>query len=145
MAYQVKTYMNKLIPTIMVDASALEASKEMLSKHRGYLIVLEKGRPNGILTERDLVRKVLAMEKDPRKVTASEVMSAPLITVDPDSSIEDAVGLMAKHGIRRLPVVREGILYGMFSARDLAQHFQEYEDRVTRDIIRGLSFVSLPF
>ena len=59
-----------------------------------------------MITERDLVQKVMAGEMDPSKVKVSEVMSTPLITVDPDATLEDGVNLMAKHGIQGLPVVR---------------------------------------
>lgn len=73
------------------------------------------------------------------------LMSQPLVTVDPDATVEEAMKIMAKHGIRKLPVVRDTILYRIFTARDLAKHFHEYEDRVAREKIRGMSLFSLPF
>ena len=145
MSYLIKDYMIKEIATIDVENSAAEASKMMLDKVVGYLIVLENGQPAGIVTEKDLVLKVMAKEKEPSKVKASEIMSTPLITIDPDATVEDAVKTMVQHGIRRLPVVRDSIIYGMFTSRDLAKHFNEYEDRITKDIIRSMSMVSLPF
>lgn len=145
MSYRVRDYMRKDFPTVDIEASAAEASKTMAEKGFGCLIVLRKSAPVGIVTERDLVMKVMAKGKDPSETRVSECMSAPLITVDIDASIEETVQTMAKNGIRRLPVVHGSIIYGMFTARDLAKHFNEYEDRVTKDIVKNMSIISLPF
>lgn len=134
MSYRIKDYMRRDIAKVDVESSAVDASKLMPEKSVGYLIALKNDQPVDIVTERDL-----------SKTKVSEFMSAPLITIDVDASLEDAVKTMLEHGIRRLPVVRGSIIYGMFTARDLAKHFNEYEDRVTRDIIRGIAFISLPF
>jgi CBS domain-containing protein len=132
----VKNYMRKDISTISTEASATEASKTMSTDKVGYIIVLDKGRPVGIVTERDLVRKIMAEEKSPKETKISECMSSPLISIDPDKSIEEAVETMKKHGFRRLPVVKNNIIYGIFTARDLVDHFEEFEDKLTRDIVR---------
>jgi len=143
MVYRIKDYMRSDIATVDVGDSALAVSKVMLEKGVGQIIVLEKAQPAGIVTERDLVLKVMAKEREASNVKVSEVMSAPVITIDPDASLEEAVKIMAEHGIRRLPVVRDHIIYGIFTSRDLAKHFNEYEDRVARDIVRHC--ISLPF
>jgi CBS domain-containing protein len=132
----VKNYMRKDISTISTEASATEASKTMSADKVGYLIALEKGRPVGIVTERDLVLKVMAEEKNPKEVKISECMSSPLVTIDPDSHIEEAVETMKKHGFRRLPVVKNDIIYGIFTARDLVDHFEEFEYKLTSDLVR---------
>ena len=145
MVYLVKDYMRKDIATVDIETSAVEVSKIMSKKNVGYLIVLDKGQPAGIVTERDLVQKVMAKEKNQSKTVVREFLSTPLITVDPDATVEEAVKTMAKCGVRRLPVVRNNIIYGMFTARDLAKHFNEYEDSVSRDIIKHMALFSLPF
>lgn len=132
----VKDYMRKNISTISTEASAAEASKTMSTDKVGYIIALEKGRPVGIVTERDLVLKILAKDKNPNEIKISECMSSPLVSIDPDKSIEEAVETMKKHGFRRLPVVKNNIIYGIFTARDLVEHFDEFEDKLTRDIVR---------
>jgi CBS domain-containing protein len=137
--------MRRDIATSDAEASAFEASKIMLEKDIGYLIVLEKGQPAGIVTVRDLVMKVMAKGEDPSTVKISEIMSAPLVAIDPDATVEDAVETMVKHGIRTLAVVRDSILYGTFGARDLARHFNEYADRAARDIVKSMARISLPF
>lgn len=138
-SYRIKDYMVKDVVTADVEDSAVEASKTMLSKGVGSLIVLEKGRPKGIVTERDLVQRVMGKDIDPAKIKIAEVMSRPLITVDPDAFIEEAVKIMVDNGICRLAVSRNDIIYGIFTARDLIQHFNEYEDKLTRDIIKNVS------
>jgi CBS domain-containing protein len=145
MSYPVKSYMSRDIATVGVNDSAVAASKLMMEKGVDYLIVLEKGQPTGIVTNQNLVLKIMAKERDPSQVKVSEIMSQPLITIDPDATVEEAVETMVQHGIRRLPVVREDIIYGMFTTRDLAKHFNEYERKVSEDIIRSMSMFSLPF
>ena len=132
----VKNYMRKDISTISTEASATEASKTMLTDKVGYIIVLDKGRPVGIVTERDLVLRVTALDKSPKETKVSECMSSPLVTIDPDKSIEEAVETMKKHGFRRLPVVKNNIIYGIFTARDLVNHFDEFEKKLTMDFVR---------
>jgi signal-transduction protein with cAMP-binding, CBS, and nucleotidyltransferase domain len=144
MSYRVKDYMSRDIVTVNVGVSALEASKLMAERGIGYLIVLEDAQPTGIVTERDLVMKVMAKEKDPSKTKVSEFMSAPLITIDLDANVEDAVKTMAKRGIRRLPIIRDNIIYGVFTTRDLTKHFSKYEDRVMRDIINAQALYGTP-
>lgn len=132
----VKEYMNKNFASIDSKASILETSKKMVEENMGYLIVLKRGMPAGIATEKDLIVKVMAAGKDPKDVEVSQVMSSPLVTIDPDENLEAAVELMKKHHFRRLPVVKGNIIYGVFTARDLVEHFDEVEDQLTRDIFR---------
>jgi CBS domain-containing protein len=142
MTYRVKDYMDKSLSTINAEASVFEASKMMTEDKRGYLIVLERDQVSGIVTEKDLVRKVMAKGADPVKVKISEVMSTPLLIVDPDETIENAVKTMAENKVRRLPVMRTGILYGIFGDRELALHFNEYEDMITRDMLKHMTMYS---
>ena len=142
MTYKVKDYMEKSIASIDAEASAFEASKMMTEDQRGYLIVLQRDQVLGIVTEKDLLRKVMAKGADPLKVKISEVMSTPLLVVDPDETIENAVKTMAENKVRRLPVMRTGILYGIFGDKELALHFNEYEDAITRDMLRHMTMYS---
>ena len=140
MSYHIKDYMSKDVVTIEMSESALAASKLMTEKEIGYIIVVSNSKPTGMITERDLVMRIMAKEKDPSKVKVSEVMSAPLITIDLNASVEDAVNMMAKYKIRRLPVVGENRIYGVFTTRDLTKNFSKYEDRVTRDLVGAQDF-----
>ena len=138
MAYVVKHFMSKEVPTIEEQASVTEAAKVMdkTADHKGFLLVLKEGRPVGIVTEHDFAKKVLACELDPAKVAVGEIMSSPLITVDPDDDLLKAAEIMKKNDIERLPVVKEGIIYGVLTARIIAQRFSEYVDRSVKDITR---------
>jgi len=129
--------MSKEVATIDIGSSATEASKSMAESNTGYLVVLEKGKPKGIITDRDITMKVVALEKDPSKIKVSEFMSSPLITTDPDTHVDDTVELMIKYNIGRIPIVKNNILYGIFGADELVHHFDELEDKLSRDLIRA--------
>lgn len=139
MSYAIKNYMEKEFQTIDENAAVIEAAKQMSQdegRYRGYLIVLNKGSPIGIVTERDLVNKILAQGVDPSKTKVSEVMSAPLITIDPEEDLLKAAELMQQKGVRKLPVVRSGIIYGIITADDIAQKCGTYVDKTIKDILR---------
>ena len=82
---------------------------------------MEGVEAKGIVTERDLVRRVMAMKK-PFDTKVSEVMSNPLITIDQDAQLRDAARLMVKYKIRRLPVTKENMLVGIIATNDFARH-----------------------
>jgi CBS domain-containing protein len=132
----VRDYMRKDISTIDIDDSVFEASKMMSSDKVCYIIVRDNNQPAGIVTMNDLVLKVMAEDKDPKTVKVSECMSSPLITIDPDRSVDEAVETMKKHGLKRLPVVKNDTMYGIFCVKDLIEHYDEFERKLVTDIIR---------
>lgn len=136
MSYAVKSYMNKTVNTIGEDVTVTEASKAMAEKKSDYLLVLKEGKPTGIVTQDDFVNKVLAKEANPSTVKISSVMSKPLITIDPDEDLLKASESMREHNIRKLPVVRNGIIYGIITATDIANRCGTYVDKSIKDIIR---------
>ena len=141
MSYQVKNYMIKEINTINLDATVAEAAKVMAAdkSYEGYVIVLKKGEPVGIVTERDVINKALAKDLDPSKTKVSEIMSTPLRTVDPDDDLLKASKLMREHNVRKLVVMRDEIVYGIITTKEIAQRCGEYVDRSIKDIIRWSS------
>lgn len=140
-AYLVKHYMSEEVPNIESNVSVVEAAKEMRKIGRGFLIILKNGHPAGIVTERDFVNKVIADELNPAKISVGEIMSSPLITVDPDEDLVKASELMKTNKIRRLPVVKDGIIYGVLTAQDISQRFVEYLDKSSRDIMRWCTII----
>ena len=136
MSYLVKHYMRKDVPTIDAGSSVTDAAKAMTQAGRGFLIVLRNDQIAGIVTRDDLVSKIMAEEKDPTKVTVAQIMSSPVITVDPDQNLTEAAEIMHKNNVRRLPVAKDEILYGIITAMDVAQHCGEYADKAVRDILR---------
>ena len=117
--------MTRRVVTIPSTATAQEASELMDRENIGSLVVVEEARPVGIITERDLVRKVLARRRDPKEVKVSEIMSRPLIYVTPDAFLSEAAGLMGRHNIRRLPVIEGDRLVGIITMYDVIRHYRE--------------------
>jgi len=118
---KVAEIMSKNIVTIEGGATVLFAARLMEEKNVGGLPVADAGNPVGMLTERDLVRRVLARGLDPNKVTVNEVMSSPLVSIPPDAFVEDASDLMVRHKVRRLAVIESGRLVGIVTGTDLAR------------------------
>jgi CBS domain-containing protein len=120
----VSEIMSKDIAVIELDLgpTALDVAKVMAKSRAGAVIVLKKGKPAGIITERDLLKKVAARNKKPEEVGAKSVMSSPLVTVRAFDSVDTAAEIMSKRGIKRLPVVEDdGSLAGMLSVTDFAK------------------------
>lgn len=96
-----------------------EAISIMAEKEIGALLVMQEGHPVGIISERDYTRKVILKDKSSKATRVSEIMTSELVTVDSHAHIDDCVALMNEHHIRHLPVIDEGVVVGMLSARDL--------------------------
>jgi CBS domain-containing protein len=117
----VKEFMTTNVITIDVNRTVLEAAKLMHQQDKGDLVVMDGVEAKGIVTERDLVRRVMA-EKKPLDTKVSEIMSKPLITIDEDSSLRDAARTMVRYKIRRLPVTKKNVLVGIIATSDFARH-----------------------
>ncbi|NIQ07567.1 MAG: CBS domain-containing protein, partial [Candidatus Korarchaeota archaeon] len=121
MSLEVEDVMVEEVVTIDEEATVKEAV-ELMNKHEiGCLIAMKKEKPSGILTERDLLRRVLAKSKDPEKTKVWEVMSKPIVVGKPKMEVEDAVKLMFKMKIKKLPVVEKGRLRGLITLTDLVR------------------------
>ena len=118
--------MTRRILTTSPTATAVEAARTMREAKVGALLVAEATRYIGIISESDLVRKVLAAERDPTRVLVSEVMMAPIISIEIDRSAHDASDLMAERAIRHLAVMEDGQIVGMLSVRDLLRYFKNW-------------------
>ena len=118
---KVSAIMTKDVVTIEGGATVLSAARFMEQKNVGGLPVSDSGKPVGMLTERDLVRRVLAQGHDPNAVRVGEVMSTPLVSISAESFVEDAADLMIKHKVRRLAVIEDGKLVGIVTSTDLAR------------------------
>jgi len=134
----VKDYMTKKVNTIDCDVKVTEAAMAMAAdeKREGYVICLIKGKPAGIVANIDIVNKVVAKKLDPSKTRVEDIMSTPLVTVDPDDDLLKASGLMREHNVSKLGVIRDDVIYGIITANIIAQRCGEYVDRSVRDIIR---------
>ena len=102
------------------ELDVAHCTKVMLNKKVGSLLVVKDRKLVGIMTEKDIVSKVVAKGKDPKKLKVQDVMTTRLITVAPDTDILEATKLMKKKDIRRLPVVaKDGELIGMMTVKDM--------------------------
>jgi len=98
-------------PKIIAPSSNIREAASIMNKNRiGSLIVTNEKKVIGIITERDILAKVTATNKLPSKVLVEEIMTPKVITISPDQYIDDAVYLMLKHKIKKLPVVEENKL-----------------------------------
>lgn len=136
----VKDIMTKKVYTLDKDKSVKEAAKVMQTNDISSVLVQSEGAIIGIVTERDIVRKIVAEGFDPSKVMLQDIMTSPLIVVSPDASIEEASKLMVTFGVRRLPVIQEGMLVGIISAADIAGHLAK-EKRYQDDILNAVARV----
>ncbi len=138
MVSQVKKYMTKTVNTLDYNAMVMEAANIMAADkdYEGYVIILQKGKPIGMVTERDLVNKVIVGGLDPVKTSVADVMSTPLVTIDPDDDLLKATQVMKDRNVRKLVVVRDEIIYGIITAKKISQNVQDYVDRSIRDIVR---------
>jgi len=135
-SYLVKDYMTKKVLTMTESGTAEDAAKVMADDElaQGYVIILEKGRPMGIVTQKDLVVKILATGTTP-KTKITKIMTSPLKTIDPDEDLVTACSRMREDNIQQLAVIRGGILYGIITTRDIAHKIGMYVDKSTRDFI----------
>ena len=116
----VKDIMSSPVVTLAEDAASNSVATLMDENDLGCVIVTNKaGKPIGIITERDLVIRVLAKNLVPDAVKAKEIMTSPLVTIQPDATISEAARRMSRLDIRRLGVVYKGNLVGLISSKDI--------------------------
>ena len=116
----VRDVMSSPVVTLDEDETANKAAVNMDMKDLGAVIVTNKaGKSIGIITERDLVIRVIAKNLKPDTVKAKEIMTTPLVTVEPEATISDAARRMTRLDIRRLVVIYKGNLVGIISSKDI--------------------------
>ena len=115
----VKEVMVHEVKTIEEDESVQEAAKEMIKWHVGSLVVVKKTRLCGIMTEDDIIEKVVSVKKDPSKVEVKEIMSKEVIMIGPEEDIDYAIEIMKSKHIKKLPVVSGNRLIGIVTPMDI--------------------------
>jgi len=116
----VRDVMSSPVITVKEDDTVDKVAK-LMDQHRigSVVVVKDADEPVGVITERDIVRKVVAKDELPSEIKAKDIMSTPLIVIDADESVKEAARMMAKFDIRRLIVMHKGRMVGIVSARDL--------------------------
>jgi CBS domain-containing protein len=120
MAKSVRNTMTENPRSIGASASVVEAARLMREEHIGSLPITDDEQLVGMITDRDITMRVVAEAADPEMTSVGDVYSRDLITVEPDEDLEDALQLMARHQVRRLPVVENGVLVGIVAQADIA-------------------------
>ena len=126
MGQNIKDVMTSDPRTIDADKSVAYAAKMMRDEDVGLAPVVEGDKLIGMLTDRDIAIRVVAEGKNPEQVTVREVASQQVVTIDPQQDLDEALRIMAKHQVRRLPVVEEdGRLVGVVAQADVAREGYE--------------------
>ena len=117
----------RTIISIDAKAKAKEAARLMVEKRIGSLIANRDGLPFGIVTERDMLEKIVAQSADPSKLTVQEIMTAPLATIDASASLIDAARKMVEKQLKRLVVTEHDKIIGIVSQTDLVQSMTDFQ------------------
>ena len=136
----VRTIMERKVLVVDLNSSARDCARAMSKRGVSSAVVVQSGTALGIVTERDLVSKILSDGLDGTKVLVRDIMSTPLITVAPDATVAKAAEVMAEYRIRRLVVIDgNGALAGIVTAGDVARLIAErhgYQDATFNAIAR---------
>jgi len=117
----VRDAMSTNIKTVRVDDNVLDAVKKMNKFRIGSIVVVSGSRPVGIITERNILERVVEPGLDPLVVKAKDVMSSPLITIEPNAPLEEAAKMMIRRSIKKLPVLDNERLLGIITTTDLVR------------------------
>jgi len=133
---QVREVMTSNPESCSPQASVVDAAKVMAKEDVGPIPVVDSGRLVGILTDRDIVVRVVAEGRDPQSTSVGDVASAELATVSPDEDLDRALHLLTEQQVRRLPVVEGETLVGVVSQADIAR---QGDDRTTGQVVEQIS------
>ena len=113
--------MTRSVITLEANTTVKRAVEVMDKEEIGCLVILLAGKPVGIVTERDLLKRVLLERRDPVTTQVSSIMSSPLIFGQPEMRIQDAVDLMVTRRVKKLPIMEEGHVLGLMTLTDIAR------------------------
>jgi len=112
------------------DVPVAKIIKHMELSRVGSVVITSEGKTIGIIVDQDIAAKVILKDINPDEMKAKEIMSSPVITVEADAPVEDVSGIMARKGMRRLPVIEHGVLVGIISIRNILtgkpEHVKKY-------------------
>ncbi|TRO53233.1 CBS domain-containing protein [Candidatus Bathyarchaeota archaeon] len=117
----VRDVMTKNIKTVKPDETVHAAVQKMNKFDIGSVIVVSSGRPVGIITETNIMRRIVEPRMDPATVWTKDIMSSPLTTIDENAAVEEAAKMMADKRINRIPVIKGDKLVGLISSTDIVK------------------------
>lgn len=127
------------VVTIEPDATVFATIARMVEQNVGAIIVSERGEIRGIFTERDYLRRIALQGRSSRTCLVRDAMTAELITVNPETTVDECLNLMTKNKIRHIPVLREGELAGIVSIGDCVRQVSEEAQNHAEDLERFVS------
>lgn len=127
----VKDVMTKNVITIESSEPTKKVADVMGKYDIGCLIVMDDGKPVGIITERDMIKRVLLQFRDPRITRVDDIMSTPLIALTPETTLNEALQLMNERRIKKLPVVEDHQLIGLLTLTDVVRSTAYFEHVIT--------------
>jgi CBS domain-containing protein len=137
MGQSIREVMTSAPCTIEAGESVAYAAKMMRDEEVGLAPIVEDDKLIGMLTDRDIAIRVVAEGRNPDEVTAGEVASKQVVTIDPQQDVDEALRIMAKHQVRRLPVTGDdGRLVGVVAQADIAR---EGHDKQTGELVQEIS------
>mgnify|MGYP005626324137 CR=1 FL=1 len=122
---QIRDIMEKDVITIENGKTAQDAAKIIAEKDISFLVILNEGKPQGVLSESDFVRKIAVEDKKASEIKISEIMSYKFRSVEPTTTIEDAIQKMLNNNIRRLLILDNEKLVGVITQTDLASYLRD--------------------
>lgn len=125
MTKTIREVMTPKVQAVREEQPLIEAARLMKTEDVGSLPVVQDGRLVGTLTDRDIVLRAVAEGADMKAVRVGDIASRETVTVSPDQELDEALSLMAKHRVRRLPVVENGALVGILAQADVALEAKE--------------------
>ncbi len=117
----VRDIMSRNVKTVRPDDTALDAVRKMNKFRIGSVIVVHSGRPTGIITERNILQKIVEPRHDPANIRVKDIMTTPLITIDPHTAVDEAAKIMAAKTIKTLPVVDKNKILGIVTSSDIVR------------------------
>ena len=134
---KVKECMCKEVACVKPDSKITDVAKLMLNKHVGCIPVCDNNKVVGLVTDRDLILRSLAYEKDIKQTPVSEVMTTKVFNVSPDAEVSEASKIMCDCQIRRVPVVENDVLVGIITVGDLANN-ENVTSKEVSDTVEGI-------
>lgn len=117
----VRDAMSKAIRSVRPTSSAHEAIEKMVKFNVGSILVMDGDKLHGIITERDIIVRIAEECMDSRSVQAKDIMSKPVLTVDENTTLEEAARIMSKKNVKKLVVIREGKVLGVLTTTDIVR------------------------
>lgn len=136
MGTSIKEVMTRDVRACKPNATVADAAKVMAQEDVGPVPIVEDGRLVGIVTDRDIVVRVVAEGRDPNATTVKEIASTDLVTVSPGDDLDEALNLLAARQVRRLPVVEGERLVGIVAQADVARLGK---DKKTGEVVEEIS------